>query len=243
MLADRLKLRHVVGMQNAPAPADMSFETWIFDLDNTLYPASCRLFDQVDRRIGLFIAQYLSISTDDARKLQKQYFRNYGTTLRGLMLEHGVDPQPFLDFVHEIDLNGVPSDPLLDRLLGLLPGRKFVYTNGSARHADNILGRLGVARHFAGVFDIVAAGFIPKPDPRPYAAMLDRFSITPQGACMVEDIARNLTPAKALGMTTVWLRSDADFAQPQPQDLSAVDEVIDDLTEWLTEQLNEQANA
>lgn len=214
-----------------------SIEAWIFDLDNTLYPATCRLFDQVDRRIGQFIVGLLDLGPIEARALQKHYFRTYGTTLRGLMLEHGVEPARFLDFVHDIDVAVVPPDPRLGALLDAAPGAKFVYTNGSARHADNVLNRLGVAGRFSGVFDIVAAGYQPKPDPRPYDAMVARFGVNPARACMVEDIARNLGPAKALGMTTVWLRSDSDFANPTPQDLTAVDFVIDDLNGWLDEAL------
>lgn len=210
-------------------------EAWIFDLDNTLYPASCRLFHQVDRRMGQFIGGLLGLAAEEARALQKHYFRTYGTTLRGLMREHAVDPAAFLDYVHDIDVGVVRPDPELAALLDEAPGRKFVYTNGSSKHADNVLRRLGIADRFDGVFDIADAGFAPKPDPAPYVAMLRRFAVDPAAACMVEDMACNLKPAKELGMTTVWIRTDSDFAKPNVQDLSAVDHVIDDLNQWLAE--------
>lgn len=193
--------------------------------------------------MGQYIAGFLSLGAEDARALQKHYFRTYGTTLRGLMLEHAVDPAAFLDFVHDIDVGVVRPDPRLRGLLRAASGRKFVYTNGSAKHADNVMRRLGIVDCFDGVFDIADAGFTPKPDPAPYKTMLRRFDVDPARACMVEDIARNLVPAKALGMTTVWIRTDSDFAKPQAQDLSAVDHVVDDLNEWLNEQLNETPGA
>src|SRR5215470_11101633 len=135
---------------------------WVFDLDNTLYPARCNLFAQVDRRIGLFIEGLLGLEQGPARELQKRYFREHGTTLRGLMTHHGIDPRAFLDFVHEIDLAPVPPSPALDAALAALPGRKFIFTNGSVAHADRVMGRLGVAHHFEGIFDIVAADYLPK---------------------------------------------------------------------------------
>jgi putative hydrolase of the HAD superfamily len=214
-----------------------SVEAWVFDLDNTLYPASCRLFHQVDRRIGQYIASRLNMGPEEARALQKHYFRTYGTTLRGLMDEHKVEPQGFLDFVHEIDVGVIPPDPQLGALLDAAPGRKFVYTNGSAGHAANVLRRLGIADRFSGVFDIVDAGYTPKPDPRPYGAMTARFGVDPTRACMVEDIARNLKPAKDMGMATVWVRTDSDFARPAVEDLTAVDHVADGLNEWLADAL------
>lgn len=215
-------------------------EVWIFDLDNTLYPASCNLFAQVDQRIGAFIADHFGIPYDEARAMQKRFFRDHGTTLRGLMVEHDVDPIPFLDYVHAIDVTPVAPSPELDRALERLPGRKVIYTNGSARHAANVTDRLGITRHFDTVFDIVEAGYVPKPDPRPYRDLLDRHAIAPRTACMVEDIARNLVPAHALGMTTVWVRSEADWARPDPSlpgggvgTATHIDHVAEDLVAWL----------
>jgi pyrimidine 5''-nucleotidase len=215
---------------------------WIFDLDNTLYPASCNLFAQVDRRIGEFIADHFGISFDEARTMQKRFFREHGTTLRGLMVEHDVDPVPFLDYVHDIDVTPVAPCPDLADALDRLPGRKVIYTNGSVQHAANVTARLGIAGHFDTVFGIVEAGYVPKPDPRPYATLVERHGIDPKTACMVEDIARNLVPAHAMGMTTVWVRSEADWARPDPSipgggvgTGSHIDHTVDDLVAWLGE--------
>lgn len=189
-------------------------EFWIFDLDNTLYPARCRLFDQVDRRIGLYIEQLLNLDAEAARALQKQYFREHTTTLKGLMVNHGVDPEHFLDFVHRIDVSGVDPDPDLDRALDRLPGRKLIFTNGSVAHAGNVMQRLGIARHFPDIFDITAADYAPKPDPASYARLVERYGIVPERAAMIDDMPRNLAPAAALGMTTILVASHHDWAQP-----------------------------
>ncbi|HYG86429.1 MAG TPA: pyrimidine 5'-nucleotidase [Azospirillum sp.] len=209
---------------------------WIFDLDNTLYPASCNLFAQVDRRIGSFIAEHFGIPYDEARAMQKRFFREHGTTLRGLMVEHDVEPEPFLEYVHAIDVTPVAPSPALDRALEKLPGRKVIYTNGSVRHANNVTDRLGITHHFDTVFGITEADYIPKPDPRPYVALVERHAIDPRRACMVEDIARNLVPAHAMGMTTVWVRSEADWARPDAGGVGTgthIDHVADDLIAWL----------
>ncbi len=207
-------------------------ETWVFDLDNTLYPAASSLFDQVDRRMGEFVARHLGVPAEVARTEQKRLFRAHGTTLRGLMVEHGVDPVDFMDYVHAIDLTRLDPDPRLDRSLARLPGRKVVYTNGSVAHAARVTARLGIDRHFDATFDIAAAGWIPKPDPAPYRVMLDRLGIAPARAAMVEDIARNLAPAAALGMTTVWVRSDLDWAKAGA-DAAHVHHETDDLAAFL----------
>ncbi len=207
-------------------------ETWVFDLDNTIYPARHNLFDQVDVRIGAFIARLLDLDAGAARRIQKQYFRDHGTTLNGLMLHHDVDPHEFLGFVHDIDVACIPPDAELDRNLERLPGRKVIFTNGSTGHAENVLGRLGVAARFDGIFAITDADFVPKPEAAPYAAMVDRFSIDPASAVMVEDIARNLVPAAALGMTTVWVRTDSAWGI-EGSEKDYVHHVIDDVADWL----------
>jgi putative hydrolase of the HAD superfamily len=207
---------------------------WIFDLDNTLYPAHCNLFAQVDRRIGLFIERLLGLERAAARELQKRYFREHGTTLRGLMTHHGVDPRRFLDFVHEIDLAPVPPSPGLDAALAALPGRKLIFTNGSVAHADRVMARLGVAHHFAGVFDIVAAAYLPKPDPATYRSLIARHGIDPARAAMIEDLPRNLRPAAALGMTTVLVLTGEDWASMDDAG-DHIHHVTDDLVGWLSE--------
>ena len=167
-------------------------ETWIFDLDNTLYPARCRLFDQIDLRMGSFIAELLGVDRVAAKAVQKDYFYRYGTTLRGLMLEHGVAPDAFLDYVHDIDHSPVPADEPLARALEALPGRKLIFTNGTVAHAEKVLARLGVGSHFTGIFDIVHSDFIPKPQLEPYEKFLAVHAVEPRRAAMFEDIARNL---------------------------------------------------
>ncbi len=187
-------------------------ETWIFDLDNTLYPASCRLFDQVHARMTAFIADRLKLSAEDALAVQKTYFREHGTTLRGLMTVDGIDPYDFLGYVHEIDLSCVSADPVLVAALAALPGRKIVHTNGSERHACRLLDHLGISGSFCGIVDIAAAGFEPKPHLAGYHELLRRHEVAPRTALMVEDMARNLVPAASLGMTTAWVRGTVDWA-------------------------------
>lgn len=214
-------------------------ESWIFDLDNTLYPARCRLFDQVDRRIGLFIEGFLGVDATEARTIQKRYFRDHGTTLTGLMAHHGVDPEAFLAFVHDIDISPVERSEALERSLRDLPGRKLVFTNGSSDHAERVMERLGVAHHFEGVFDIAAAGYIPKPRPEPYARLIERHGIEPVRAAIIDDIPDNLEPAAKLGMTTVWVRSPEEWAQPKVGD-AHLHHVAEDLVSWLEQSVLER---
>jgi len=222
---------------STPDPAAFRHvRTWVFDLDNTLYPAACNLFDQIDARMTEFIARRFGLPEAEARSLQKRYYREHGTTLRGLMTEHDIAPDAFLDYVHDIDVTPVAPTPRLAAALDRLPGRKIVYTNGSERHAANVLGRLGIADRFEAVFDIVAADYIPKPDPRPYAVMLERHQVEPTTSVMVEDIARNLAPAAALGMTTLWVVTDSDFARPDLGGVGAgrhIHHATEDLVAWL----------
>ena len=207
-------------------------DVWIFDLDNTLYHASHRLFDQVDRRIGGFIEGLLGVDPIEARRLQKDYFRAHGTTLRGLMDRHGVEPDAFLDFVHDIDYSPIPRSEALAKALGELPGRKLIFTNGTVEHAERVCERLGVWQHFEAVFDIVASGYVPKPSPGPYAQLLDRHRVDPLRAALFEDIARNLEPAHALGMTTVWIRTDSAWGAEGAAGVH-VHHATDDLASWL----------
>jgi putative hydrolase of the HAD superfamily len=207
-------------------------ETWVFDLDNTLYPASTNLFGQIDLRMRDFIAEFLDLDPDEARALQKKYFHDYGTTLLGLMEHHAVDAHAFLDYVHAVDVDAVAPSPALDTALSRLSGRKLIFTNASADHARRVMRRLGVERHFDSVFDIADAGFRPKPDPAVYARLVERHRIDPSSAVMVEDIARNLEPAAALGMTTVWVRTDSEWGRAG-NDEGHVHHVADDLVAWL----------
>jgi putative hydrolase of the HAD superfamily len=206
---------------------------WVFDLDNTLYPAACNLFEQVDRRIQRFIMDMFDVGPDEARKIQKDFFHQYGTTLNGLMTNHGVDPTEYLHYVHDIDVTPVPPNPALEAVLARLPGRKLVYTNGSVPHAERVMERLGVAHHFDGVFDIVAADYVPKPEDSAFEIFVRKYGIDSARAVMVEDIARNLAPAHARGMTTVWVRSDHHWSLGNGED-PHIHHAIDDLVDWLT---------
>jgi len=221
-----------------PTPRDRGHlrhaEAWIFDLDNTLYPASCNLFAQVDEHIGEFIARLLSVDAAEAYRIQKQYFRDYGTSLRGLMLHHEVDPRLFLDFVHTIDVTPVQPSPALELALKRLEGRKIVFTNGSAKHAENVMARLGVSHCFEAIFDIVAADYFPKPEPFVYDVLVRRHWIDPKRAVMVEDIAKNLLPAHEMGMATVLVRHGADWAQ-EGADGAHIHHTTEDLVAWLSE--------
>ncbi len=188
-------------------------DTWIFDLDNTLYPPHSNLFAQVDKKMGAFISRLLGVDLADARKVQKSFYRKYGTTLRGLMTEHGVDPHEFLAFVHDIDHSPIEPDPALGAALSLLPGRKFVLTNGSRAHADAIVRRLGIEEHFEDLFDIIAANFEPKPARPPYDRFISRYDIDPGRSAMFEDLPRNLEVPHTLGMRTVLVVAAFDTAQ------------------------------
>ena len=207
-------------------------EAWVFDLDNTLYPPSTNLFAQIDERMRAFIAGFLDLDLDEARRVQKTYFREYGTTLRGLMNRHGLEPGLFLEYVHAVDLDPVPPNPALAAALARLPGRKYIFTNASAAHAGRITDRLGVTRHFDAVFDIADAEYVPKPEPRIYDTLVRCHGLDPGKTVMIEDIARNLAPAAALGMTTVWLRNDSPVGV-EGADGDHVHHVIDDLVPWL----------
>jgi putative hydrolase of the HAD superfamily len=209
-------------------------DTWVFDLDNTLYPAACNLFHQVDLRMGGYISELLGVPYDDARVVQKAYFRDHGTTLAGLMKNHAIDPHHFLDHVHAIDYSPVPSNPDLGAALDRLPGRKLIFTNGTVSHAEAVLDRLGIAARFEAIFDIAAAAFVPKPRAEPYRMMIDALSVTPTSAVMVEDMAKNLEVPAALGMRTVWVKTDHAWSHADPE-ASYVHHETDDLTAWLTD--------
>ena len=220
-------------------PALAHVESWIFDLDNSLYPPSCDLFALIDVRMGLFIQRLLGCDPVEARRVQKAHFLEHGTTLAGLMRDHGIDPHEFLDFVHDIDLARLTADPALVEALDRLPGRKFIFTNADEGHARRVLGRLGLANAFDGMHDIHAMDYVPKPNPQGYAAMCARHAIDPRRALFVDDMARNLAPAKALGMVTVWLDNGSERGG-HDADRSGIDYVATGIGEWLAEILGER---
>ena len=177
-------------------------ETWVFDLDNTLYPHHL-LWQQVDDRIRAYVAEFLKVSKDEAFRVQKDYYKRYGTTMRGLMTEHGLNPDDYLEYVHQIDHSPLEPNPALGAALEKLPGRKLILTNGTRKHADAVMRRLGIDQHFEDVFDIVAAELEPKPAQKTYERFLARHDVDAAKAAMFEDLARNLEAPHALGMTTV----------------------------------------
>ncbi len=195
----------------APAiPPPSGFEAtrvWVFDLDNTLYPAQCNLFAQVDHRMGEFIQKYLGVPYEYARHLQKSYYRQFGTTLAGLMKVHKMEPSAFLDYVHDIDLTPVPELPELAAAIEQLPGRKLIFTAGSRRHAERVAAKLGVLDQFEDICDIVDTGFIPKEQRDAYDRMIRAHGVAPREAAMFEDMPHNLIAAHELGMTTVLVHS------------------------------------
>lgn len=178
---------------------------WIFDLDNTLYSHEARVWPQVDERITLFLAELFGLDGLSSRALQKYYYQRYGTTLKGLMEEHGIDPDDFLDFAHQIDLSLLDPNPELGDAIAALPGRKLILTNGSRGHAENVAGKLGILHHFEDIFDIVQAGFLPKPERATYENFLAKHAVDPARAAMFEDIEKNLLVPSALGMKTVLI--------------------------------------
>ena len=205
---------------------------WLFDMDNTLYPASANLFGQIDQRMETFVANELGLSRDEARLVQKRYFHEHGTTLRGLMISHGVDPHGFLDFVHDIDMSVLDPNPCLDAALARLPGRCIVFTNGDKAYAERVLAAIGILDRFDAIHDIIAMDFHPKPDPASYARLCDRHDIDPAAAFFADDMAHNLRPAHALGMVTAWVnngseRGDHGYAP------DFIDHELADMTSWL----------
>ncbi|HEX8583930.1 MAG TPA: pyrimidine 5'-nucleotidase [Allosphingosinicella sp.] len=208
-------------------------DCWIFDLDNSLYPASTNLFELIDIRMGAFIQRLVGCDAVEARRIQKGYFHEHGTTLSGLMRTHGTDPREFLDYVHDIDLARITADPRVVDALDRLPGRKYVFTNGDEAYARRVLDKLGLANAFDGLHDIHAMNYVPKPHPDAYRAMCDHYAIDPARALFVEDMARNLEPAKALGMTTVWVDNGSEQAG-RDADPAFIDYRTTDVAEWLT---------
>ena len=207
-------------------------DTWIFDLDNTLYPPSSRLFDLIDERMGAYIARLLNCDAAEARRVQKQFFHDHGTTLAGLMHHHGVEPEEFLIDVHRIELDRlVPCARLAERIAAL-PGRRLIFTNANADYAQRALAARGLDGLFEDICDIRATGYIPKPQPPAYQHLLAAHGVNPASSLFVEDMARNLTPAKALGMTTLWLDNGAESGH---RDLNPanIDYRASDLADWL----------
>jgi len=189
-----------------------SIRYWIFDLDNTLYSGKTKVFEQVDKRMSKYISNKLNISVEEAKKIQKNYFYKYNTTLNGMIKNHKIDPDEFLEFVHDINIDFLQKDPALSEEIEKLDGKKIIFTNGSRKHAINVSKQIGIDQLFDDIFDIVDADFIPKPLLKPYKKLVEKHKIDPKLCVLVEDIARNLKPAYEMGMKTVWIENDEPWA-------------------------------
>jgi putative hydrolase of the HAD superfamily len=216
--------------------AHTAINCWVFDLDNTLYLPDTKLFSQIDARMGKFIMHLVDCDAATARMIQKRYFHDHGTTLAGLMRHHDVEPEAFLAFVHDIDLSPLKPCPQLRDGLAALPGQRHIFTNADADYAHRVLAARGIADLFTQIVDIRATGYVPKPETAAYQALARLIpDFTPAQSVFVDDMTRNLRPAKALGMTTVWLANGSEAGE-RDHNPAHVDHHIDDLTTWLQDE-------
>lgn len=213
-------------------PALAHVDCWIFDLDNTLYPASCDLFGLIDQRMTDYVARVAGLDWDEAYQLQKRLFREHGTTLSGLMALHDVDPHHFLEDVHAIEMDVLAEDRRLIEAIGALPGRKLIFTNGDAPYARRVLARIGLSESFEAIHDIHACAYQPKPHAHAYESMVAAFGCDPARSLFADDMARNLAPAKALGLTTLWIDNGSEQVGDLA-DIGFIDYRADDLGAWL----------
>ena len=211
-----------------------SINCWLFDLDNTLYSGKTKVFEQIDKKMSKFISEKLNVSIDKAKKIQKNYFHEYNTTLNGMIKNHEIDADEFLKFVHDVNLDFLKADKPLEQEITNLSGKKFIFTNGSKAHAANVTKRIGIEKLFDGVFDIVESDFIPKPSIEPYKKIIEKYKIEPQYSIFIEDIARNLKPAHELGMKTVWIKNDEPWAA-KFSDSDFINYKTDNLAKFLKE--------
>ena len=212
----------------------LDIKHWIFDLDNTLYANQTKVFSEVDKKMSAFISEKINVDLVKAKEIQKKYFYEYGTTLSGLMKLDGIDPHDFLEFVHDIDISWLPKDIKLKEELIKIKEKKYIFTNGSHAHVENVTKQLGIDDLFDGAFDIVDANFIPKPKIEPYKKIVEKFDLDPTKSILIEDIAHNLEQAKNLGMKTCWLENDEVFAK-KDADKPYIDYKIKNLPSFLQE--------
>ena len=210
----------------------LNIKYWIFDLDNTLYSGQTKVFSEVDKKMSAFISKKMGVDLIKAKEIQKKYFYEYGTTLSGLMKQDGIDPHDFLEFVHDIDISWLPKDLKLRKELIKIKEKKYIFTNGSHAHVENIIKQLGIDGLFDGAFDIVDANFVPKPHADPYKKIIKKFDIDPTKSILIEDIAHNLEQAKKLGMKTCWLENEEAFAK-KDADKPYIDYKIKNLPSFL----------
>ena len=206
--------------------ADLShIDQWVFDLDNTLYPIECEYMLLIEGRMTDFVVRQTGLEREAARALQKSYYHEHGTTLAGLMANHGVDPQAFLDEVHEVSMDRLLPDPELRAAIARLPGRRLVFTNGGSRHAERVLDKLELNDLFEDTFHLEAADFVPKPNLVSYESLISKHGVDPRRAAFFEDSEKNLKPAFDLGMTTILVgpkaeASEADFVHHRTRHLT-----------------------
>ena len=209
-----------------------SIKYWIFDLDNTLYSGKIKVFEQVEKKMSKYISDKLNVSTEEAKKIQKNYFYEYNTTLNGLIKNHKVNANEFLEFVHDINIDFLKKDLKLSEEIERLDGKKIIFTNGSRKHALNVTRRIGIDQHFDHIFDIVDSDFIPKPFIKPYKKLVEKHKIDPKLCVFVEDIARNLKPAYEMGMKTIWIKNEEPWAK-KFSDSNFVNYKTNNLSEFL----------
>jgi len=190
-----------------------AIKCWIFDLDNTLYSGKTRVFEQVDKKMSKYISEKLNVNIVEAKEIQKNYFYEYNTTLNGMINNHKIDANEFLEFVHDVDIDFLKKDSLLNEELMKLDGKKIIFTNSSRKHAMNIIRKIGIDQHFDDIFDIVDSEFVPKPDIVSYKKLVEKHKIDPKLCVFIEDIARNLKPAYEMGMKTIWIENDEPWAR------------------------------
>jgi putative hydrolase of the HAD superfamily len=207
-------------------------DTWIFDLDLTLYGPEANIMAQVRDRIALFVEKHFNIGSDEAHKIRHTYWKKYGTTLGGLMAEHKVDPNGYLDFVHDVDMDLLRPDADLRRQIISLPGRKLIFTNADAPYAERVLAARGLNNLFEDIFDIHRMQHLPKPAAASYDSLCAQLDINPARALFVEDSAHNLVPAKVLGMTTIWVNHGTEAVSSDTEQY--IDQEIADLNDWLS---------
>ena len=205
---------------------------WIFDLDNTLYSGQTKVFSEVDKKMSSFISDKFNVDLIEAKKIQKEYFYEYGTTLSGLMKKRNVDPNEFLEFVHDIDISWLPKDEQLKEELIKIKEKKYIFSNGSHAHIENVTNQLGIKNLFDGAFDITDANYVPKPHLAPYEKLIKKFDLDPNQSILIEDIAHNLEQAKNLGMKTCWLENEEAFAK-KDSDKPYIDYKIKNLPSFL----------
>jgi putative hydrolase of the HAD superfamily len=190
-----------------------AIKCWIFDLDNTLYSGKTRVFEQVDKKMSKYISEKLNVNIVEAKEIQKNYFYEYNTTLNGMINNHKIDADEFLEFVHDVDIDFLKKDSLLNEELMKLDGKKIIFTNSSRKHAMNVIRKIGIDQHFDDIFDIVDSEFVPKPDIVSYKKLVEKHKIDPKLCVFIEDIARNLKPAYEMGMKTIWIENDEPWAR------------------------------